>query len=71
MWEALIAIVYKQKIKINKQHSHNNPQGHELWQFDLLSTVNNIYTVYIPLQDSTLLFLFLIFCCSLRGVYIC
>ena len=27
--------------------------------------------IYIPLQDSTLLFLLLIFCCSLRGVYIC
>ena len=50
MYEALIVIVLqtknKKKYKIRKKikHSHNNLQGHELWQVDLLSNVNNIYS---------------------------
>ena len=57
MYEALIVIVLrthkKQKnIKNKKQknikkklkHSHNNLQGHELWQVNLLSNVNNLYS---------------------------
>ena len=52
MYEALIVIVFqnknKKKINLKKKqkklkHSHNNLQGHELWQVDFLSNVNNIY----------------------------
>ena len=47
MNEALIVIVLQtnktKKLKKLK-HSHNNLQGHELWQVDLLSNVNNIYS---------------------------
>ena len=49
MYEALIVIVLrthkKQKnIKKKLKHSHNNLQGHELWQVNLLSNVNNLYS---------------------------
>ena len=45
MYEALIVSFYKtnnkKKLKKKEQkHSHNNLQGHELWQVDLLSNVN-------------------------------
>ena len=49
MYEALIVIVFQTNKKTNKQtnktkQSHNNLQGHELWQVDLFSHVNNIYS---------------------------
>ena len=46
MYEALIVIVFykKKKTKQKQKHTHNNVQGHEFWQVDLLSNINNIYS---------------------------
>ena len=48
MYEALIVIVFTKK---KRKHSHNNLQGHELWQFDFCQ----MSIIYIPIQDRILL----------------